>query len=63
MTRSEELGKDAIQDLKLACDAEEGSIAGAGGVDGAFDCFEAEGVVADLEVMRRGGETRESGRW
>jgi hypothetical protein len=53
MTRSEELGKDAIEDLKLAGDAEEGGIAGASGVDGAFDGFEAEGVVADLRLMRQ----------
>lgn len=48
MARGEEFGKDAVENLKLAGDAEQGGVARAGGVDGPLDLLEAEGVVANL---------------
>lgn len=54
MARGKEFGEDAIENLKLAGDAEQGGVARAGGVDGPLDLLEAEGVIANLS---RGGES------
>lgn len=48
MTRSEQLGKDPIQDFELSGDSVQGSVTLTSRIDRTFNLFEAVRVVTDL---------------